>query len=286
MLQTPAILYESQRGIDIYVNNLSTTISADELRNTMRAIQIQITRDFFPVWGINANLQVYDVHRAYNQWQIVILDNSDVANELGYHDVTSTGNPLGKVFVNTAGNFNFPWSVVFSHEILEMLVDPYCELAAFNQDSQTTGQLIAYEVCDPVQAHGEGYQIGSVEVANFVYPGWFESSYPAGSKVDFLNALPAPLTLGSGGYISLFNVNPTTTGWTQVTAASRSIGDPMPSKERLALRNKVKGERVLSNPMGAEPVIMSQHAALNPANPKQVDNYHAHRMPLSRTVKR
>lgn len=285
MFKTPAILYESQRGIDISINNLSSTISAAELHAVMRAIQVQITRDFFPAWGINANLQLYDVHRSFNHWQIVLLDNTDQANVLGFHDVTSAGAPLGKVFVNTAAQFTFPWSVVLSHEILEMLVDPYCELAAFNQDSTTTGQLVAYEVCDPVQDHGGGYMIGDIEVSNFVYPGWFEASFPAGQPVDFLKVLPGPLVLGSGGYISIFNVNPVTTGWTQVTAATRNLADPMPSKDRLAMRNKPKDERILSDHDGIMKVAMNKYAAINPHNPNQSQNHHANRMPLVRKTK-
>ena len=45
------------------------------------ALQKQVTRDFFPIWGINA--QLFFVSKSGTpkpaHWQLVFLDNADVA---------------------------------------------------------------------------------------------------------------------------------------------------------------------------------------------------------------
>jgi hypothetical protein len=61
----------------------------------------QVTRDFFPAWGWDAVVKFFPKGGAVPGewcWIIAILDDSDQANALGYHDVTSTGLPLAKVF--------------------------------------------------------------------------------------------------------------------------------------------------------------------------------------------
>lgn len=246
---TPMVLYESSLGIDIYIRNLSTVVSYNDLIVAMRAVQVQVTRDFLPVWGSNCNLQQYDSHRAFGKWQCIIMDDPDISGVLGYHDVTSEGQPLGKVFAKKCMESGFDWSVVFSHEILEMLIDPYCELAAFNMATSTSGRLHAYEVCDPVQSDDySGYTIGATKVSNFVYPGWFDDAY-INKEVDFLGQLPGPLYLYSGGYIPVFDVG-TGTGWKNIVAATKDPNADIPSQERLALRQTPKSERVISQPNG------------------------------------
>jgi len=50
----------------------------------------------------------------------VILDDSDQAGALGYHDLTSDGLPIGKVFAASDLKAGTSWTVTASHELLEM----------------------------------------------------------------------------------------------------------------------------------------------------------------------
>jgi hypothetical protein len=246
ILQTPAVLDKVEPGIAIAVINESSVVTDTEIKSVVHALQVQVTRDFFPIWGINANLTFYPKGAAVpaTSWQFLFLDDADQAGALGYHDLTSTGLPLAKIFCVTTVQDGGKWSVTASHEMMEMLVDPYLELCSFNQTGNTVGILYAYEVADPVEDDSSGYNVGGVRVSNFVYPEWFEAD--ATGKVDFLGECAAPFTLLSNGYVSSFAVTPTTRGWTQTFGQQRAIADRMISKARLALRTKPKNERVRS----------------------------------------
>jgi hypothetical protein len=153
-----------------------------------------------------------------NAWWLVILDNSDLATALGYHDLTNEGLPLGKVFAGSDIRMGYQWTVTASHELLEMLVDPYISLAAFIQPDANTSTLYAYEVADACESDDRGYNIDGVLVSDFVFPTWFQTSRAPGSvQFDFCKHIQAPLQLLPGGYIGVFNLA-SSTGWHQITA--------------------------------------------------------------------
>ncbi len=207
-------------NIKIAVMNASTVVSDTDVRAAIPALQTQVHRDFAAAWGIDADLtfvaQKNNPPAGY--WWLVVLDNSDQAGALGYHDLTSDGLPLAKVFAQTDQQYGEQWTVTASHELLEMLADPDINLTAFVQSSDTSGVLYAYEVSDPCEADALGYQIDGVLVSDFVYPAWFESFRTQGStQFDFQKKITKPFQLLAGGYIGVFNVTGGS-GWTQLTA--------------------------------------------------------------------
>jgi hypothetical protein len=207
--------------IDI-VNN-STVLSDAQIKAAIVDLQIQLDRDFAPAWGVNATLEFVakgTTHPA-THWVLAIFDTSDQEGALGYHDITSAGLPVGKVFVKDDMKYGLSWTVTLSHEVLEMIIDPYISNCVFVQNSNTTGMLYAYEVCDPVEDDSLGYKINNTLVSDFVYPAWFEGFRKANStKFDFKNAVTKPFQLAKGGYISQFVVGPNSRGWDQLTANS------------------------------------------------------------------
>ncbi len=218
-------------NIQVAVINESTVLSDDDVRAALPALQTQVHRDFAPAWGIDADLTFMPsgANPSAGSWWLVILDNSDQAGALGYHDVTSEGLPLGKVFAGTDLQYNLKWTVTASHELLEMLADPEINLTVFVQPTATQGTLYAYEVCDACEDDQFGYDINGVTVSDFVFPAWFEVSRTAGStQFDFGSSLAAPVpTLLTGGYIGAFDVG-SGTGWHQITAQ----GHPKPHLAR------------------------------------------------------
>ena len=74
-----------------------------EVQSATSALQIQVSRDFAPIWGSDADLTFIPraVQPPGGVWWLVILDNSDQAGALGYHDLTPDSLPLGKVFAST-----------------------------------------------------------------------------------------------------------------------------------------------------------------------------------------
>jgi len=183
------------------------------------ALQQQVTGDFRPVWGVDAELTLIPQGQQppAGSWWLVILDNSDQAGALGYHDLTSEGLPMGKVFAASDLKAGTSWTVTASHELLEMLGDPNINLTVFVQNSETAGMLYAYEVCDACEDDSFGYKIDDILLSDFVYPSWFENFRAAGStRFDQMNKIQKPLQLLTGGYIGVFNAT-SGSGWQQIT---------------------------------------------------------------------
>lgn len=234
--------------------NESTVATDAEIESIVAALQIQVSRDFVQCWGKDAKLVF--AGKASNApqgaWVMAILDNSDQAGALGYHDITSSGQPLGKVFAKSDKEAGLSLSVTMSHETLEMLADPEINQVVFNQTTDSGGELYALEVCDAVEDDSLGYRINGVLVSDFVLPAWFAPSLPSkGTRYDFLGhlhgAVPALLP---GGYIGAFQI-PNTQGWTQVEAQEqgktgmRQSGQPAHSRRKR--RTKPTGTRIRSS---------------------------------------
>jgi hypothetical protein len=205
-------------NIQVSVQNASTVLTDQQVKDAVPALQTQVHRDFAPAWGIDADLTFVPqgAQPAPGSWWLVILDDSDQAGALGYHDITPEGMPLGKVFAKTDMDFHQQWTATASHELLEMLGDPDINLTAFVQADATSGVLYAYEVCDACEADDYGYQINGVLVSDFVYPAWFESfRQPNSTQFDFQNRIHKPFELLPGGYIGTFDVT-AGTGWHQL----------------------------------------------------------------------
>ncbi|MBI3804641.1 MAG: hypothetical protein HY282_12860 [Nitrospirae bacterium] len=211
--------------IKIAVINASTVLTDDQVKAAVPDLQTQVHRDFAPAWGVDADLTFVPKKSkpAPGMWWLVILDNSDQAGALGYHDLTKDGLPLGKVFAGSDIQYGYQWTVTASHELLEMLGDPDINLTAFVQPNATTGLLYAYEVCDACEADQFGYKIGSTLVSDFVYPAWFESFRKKGStQFDYGKQIHKPFQLIKGGYIGIFDVK-SGSGWHQITAEGESF---------------------------------------------------------------
>jgi len=210
------------KNINIAIFNSSKVVSDTQLAPMVAALQKQVTRDFAPIWGIDANVVFVPkggkVDPTY--WQLGIFDNSDQAGALGYHDITAAGQPLGKVFAETDIQFGSSLSVTISHELLEMLGDPDINLCVFVQSTDTAGIIYAYEVGDPVEDDSLGYLIDGVLVSDFVYPSWFES-FRVNGPFDKQNKVTKPFQLLAGGYIGVYQV-PNSGGWTQLTPDAKA----------------------------------------------------------------
>src|SRR5277367_3356936 len=168
----------------ISIFNASTVLTDNEIRPVVNALQQQVTNDFRPAWGTDAELTFVPTGSAppIGTWWLTILDDSDQAGALGYHDLTPDGLPIGKVFAATDLKYGSNWTVTASHELLEMLGDPNINLTVLVQRSdENAGRLFAYEVCDACEDDSFSYKIGEVNVSDFVFPSWFEGFRTEGS---------------------------------------------------------------------------------------------------------
>ncbi len=204
--------------IEIAIKNHSTIAPDSEITELVAALQIQVSSHFFSVWGVDAKLHFLPANAAvpHGWWQLGIFDNADQAGALGYHETTAQGLPLGKVFWGTTLEDGGLPSVTTSHELLEMLLDPYINLTAFDE---AAGRAYAYEACDAVEADSFGYKIGNVVVSDFVTPAYFEPDdlvIPKTHKRSWRGHVTKPFELATGGYMSYFDF--ATKSWQQVDA--------------------------------------------------------------------
>ena len=210
--------------IKISIINASTVLTDAQVQAAVQPLQTQVSRDFALPWGVDADLDFVPKGKQPppGHWWLIVLDNSDQAGALGYHDVTVEGLPLGKVFAGTDLQFGLQWTVTASHELLEMLGDPAINLNAlvmtpFDVTQNVVGRLFAYEVCDPCEADDDGYKIDETLVSDFVFPAWFEPFRAQGStQFDQQKRINAPFELLPGGYMSVFDMT-SGTGWQQVS---------------------------------------------------------------------
>jgi hypothetical protein len=123
-------------NIKIAFINESTVLTDVQVKAAIPALQKQVSRDFAPVWGVDADPSFVQktVPVPPQTWLIGVFDNSDQAGALGYHDLTENGLPLAKVFAGSDIQYKSSWTVTASHELLEMLGDPDINLDAFSQN--------------------------------------------------------------------------------------------------------------------------------------------------------
>jgi hypothetical protein len=232
---------------DIAIINESTVATDGEVAAAVGAIGVQIARDYAPAYGVGASLHFYakgNKGLPAGMWWLAVLDNSDQANALGYHDLTSAGLPLGKVFAVADRQAGDSLSVTVSHEVLEMLGDPFINLTAQMGD----GKFYAFEMCDAVEADGLGYAIDGVEVSDFVLPAYFQGAI-TGAKFDFGGHLTGACPqIAAQGYLSVYD--PVTGRWSQIMARDASVATQLkarpPPGSRRHRRTIPLSQRILS----------------------------------------
>lgn len=209
-----------------FINN-STVISDAQLKPIIEAVQIQVSRDFSPVWNMNANL--VQLPQGQNPdptaWWCLIADDSDQASALGYHDFTNGGQPLGKVFAKTDIMAGSSISVTISHEVMEMCADFYINSCIVSPDG---GKFWALEVADACEDDQFGYNItlptGEVVlVSDFQTRAWFGCvpSVTGTTKYDFCGHITAPFQVLAGGYASFFSSDDKQ--WYQATTDQHNV---------------------------------------------------------------
>lgn len=206
--------------VQISIVNRDPAISTARLLQVIRAINIQIERDFEPYWHMSARLRLdsWDPALSTNKLSglrgdaILYIVRKPSADVAGYHETHQSGVPFGFVFTSLAEEMNEPWSVTLSHEALELLADPECNLLCKgpHPDPDEHGRHVFHwlEVCDAVQA--EHYEIDGVAVANFVLPQYFTGSEELDGRNDFLATQVEGRQLRSfscnpGGYVGYYD---------------------------------------------------------------------------------
>jgi hypothetical protein len=195
----------------IYVRNKSNGFLKDEeIASLIPAVQRQVTEQFQPAWGVGAQIVFAEGRVPRDAYQIVVYDvatDKSDAGFYGYH-FSPEGYPVASIFAKDDVKEDGSISVTLSHEILEMLVDPACNLYAHrNSDVGRPERIYFYEVCDAVQC--KQYKIDGVSVCDFVYPEWFEDNWPENTpgrsrRFDHLRHIERPFQVLPGCYSEIY----------------------------------------------------------------------------------
>lgn len=198
-------------GLPIHIALVSygVNISPQEITTVASALSKQAQRDFGPIWNTSATVDAFvnleDIPIDY--WPIIITTNVQGAD--GYHE-NKNGQPFS--IVDSQKGI---WSVTASHELLEMLADPFGRRTrAGNIPDQVIylgyppkRVLYLVEVCDPCEGELYSYEINSIRVSDFYTPAFFDPLKVAGVRYSFTGAIDAPRKILDGGYISWVDID-------------------------------------------------------------------------------
>lgn len=116
-----------------------TCLTDGQVEAILPALQKQVGDDFKAYWEVDCTLifLAKDQPITAGWWQIAVVDNPDQAGALGYHELTSQGTPLGKIFANLDLDSDSSWTATLSHELLEMLADPWINWCAVGNTAKS-----------------------------------------------------------------------------------------------------------------------------------------------------
>jgi hypothetical protein len=176
----------------------TSTISFSELGPVSAALQKQASRDLSPLWDLSATVDAFnkleDVPLGY--WPIIIRD--DIGFDAAGIHLDKDNQPFALV---TAGE---GWSLTASHELLEMLVDPFGNrVVAGDSPKPDQGRVeFLVEVCDPSEATQYAYTVNGILVSDFYTQNFFDPVQADGVRYSFTGAITEPRQVLRGGYLS------------------------------------------------------------------------------------
>lgn len=187
-------------------------ISFKELSTVSAALQKQTMRDLGPVWNIQATVDAFaDLEDVpIGTWPIIIEEDIDEEGAAGVHEDTD-GQPFALVTAEEG------WSMTASHELIEMLVDPFGRRITEGQSPKPDQGRVQFlvEPCDPSEAANFGYVINGVAVSDFYTPKYFSTVFNPADRYSHTGAITRPREVLKGGYLSWHD--PVTDHWFQET---------------------------------------------------------------------
>jgi hypothetical protein len=172
---------------------------ASDVARVAAALQRQATRDFGPVWDVTATVDAFprleDVPLGY--WPMMLRTDIGQSGAAGVH-LDKNGQPFALIEMSDS------WSLTASHEMLEMLADPFGNrLVPGKSPKRGQGRVeFLLEVCDPSEAAEFGYTVNDILVSDFLTPRFYDPAKVISTRYSFTSAISRPRTILRGGYIS------------------------------------------------------------------------------------
>jgi hypothetical protein len=209
---------------NIALVSLTSNISPSAFLQVAAALQKQVTRDFMPAWGLPATVNPFaDIASIPSDYHVVVVfdDSAELAERLefgigpeaaarlidlfdrdqlaGVHLNEFTRQPFA--LVEAAG----AWTVTLSHEVLEMIADPFGNklIAAALRGDPARRVNYLVEICDPCLS--TFYPVNGVPVSDFYTPQYFDPVRTEGTRYSFTGEIERPLQILEGGYVTFLD---------------------------------------------------------------------------------
>lgn len=179
-------------------------IPLPEVTTVAAALSKQVAQDFSRYWKVQATVNAFAQleNVPIDTWPIIVQAKLDDPGAAGYHQ-TKHGQPYALV------EYGEQWSLTASHELLEMLGDPFGNRLKAGMLLDQAVQLglkagrVNYlvEVCDPCEAAANAYHINGVLVSDFYTPHFFDP-VKSHARYSFTGAIDAPRKILDEGYIT------------------------------------------------------------------------------------
>lgn len=209
--------------------NHTESLPDERVHDAARAVNRQIREDFEPYWHFGGSLRLEGAStRRPRTGQapdlrgdaiMYLVEGRSAIKATGWHQANYRDIPYGIVMLDLCRQIGEDWTITLSHETLELLADPLCNLMVEGVHPYQRERSVfhLFEMCDAVQA--ETYQIDGVAVSNFVLPSYFSAGEQPGRRNDFLGTRHEGQTLASfginpGAYINLYD--PVARTWEQL----------------------------------------------------------------------
>jgi hypothetical protein len=184
----------------------SHKIDPGDLARVAAALQKQASRDLVQFWEVQSVVAAFpkleDVPIGF--WPIILEDDIQTPGAAGVHE-DRNGQPFA--LVTTSDQLEV-WSLTTSHEMIEMLVDPFGNrLVACDSPKADQGRVeILVEACDPSEAVEFAYTVNGILVSDFYSPRYFDPVAAPGVRYSFTGAIEEPRQVLKGGYLSWHDV--------------------------------------------------------------------------------
>jgi hypothetical protein len=245
------------------------------------ALNKQVTRDFGPLWNVDATVSGFDKLEdvPVDYWPVIIRDDINQPGAAGFH-TDDNGQPFALIQADDS------WTLTSSHEVLEMLADPFGNrTVAGSPPTDSPDPVAAFdrvvylvEVCDPCEADQFAYTSNGVTVSDFITPHFYDPNDSSGAQYSFGGNIEVPHTVLEGGYVSFGN--PVDNHWYQIFVVNgemqvRDLGIIQSSGGRslreqidLAVRQARQQERYRIKPAMSKAAVSSPLVNVTQHEPK------------------
>jgi hypothetical protein len=186
-------------------------IDVDLIHSAAIALNLQVTRDLPQFWPVTATVFYLPNPKKIpaGVWPVQLVKTLP-PDEGGFHS-DKHKQPYAKVIASAEDT---TWTIDVSHEILEMLVDPYGNRMQSSVAIEIVGGKIQdgtgqfgylVEACDPCEDNSYAYTINGVAVSDFITPHFYDPMVTPGTRYSFTGAIKGPRQILPGGYISWVN---------------------------------------------------------------------------------